>query len=52
MTINLQLCGCLAIGVFHNIQTKESKCSNDAYKVSLLEAMVCQTTKGVEHLPF
>jgi hypothetical protein len=50
MTIDLQFYGCLVIGVFHNMQTKESKCFSDAYKVSLLEAMVCQMTKGVEHM--
>jgi hypothetical protein len=50
MTINLQFYGCLVVGVFHNMQPKESKCFGDAYKVALLEAMVCQVTKRMEHM--
>jgi len=38
------------VGVFYNIQIEESKSSNDVYEVSLLETMVCQAVKGVEHL--
>ncbi len=38
------------VGVSYNIQIEESKHSNDVYEVSLLETMVCQAAKGVEHL--